>query len=273
MGLGIFYFMRNYQGFSYQPDYGYELYSNGTLIGNAEKVRAAACFSRVFYDLGGRNQDIFKGTYTLRCRKTFRPRSGNYCSLDKSQINKIMRYMRESFEIGVNLTEDEENYIFIFDVEGKPIKHKFVLTFSRVFFEFPYNEWAKDVLRLRDLGELNGVNIKHMGFLQLFSLVTSTYQDLWGCNHSLFYYPSLEVTIKHLHEVFESGGDRVHNVYAGTEELYKKFKRPNEEIRNLDWENDFENRIGNYSTNFKILRKLKGYDKKGIRRRARKVLQ
>jgi hypothetical protein len=44
--------MKNYQGFSYQPDYGYELYSNGALIGNAEKVRAAACFSRVFYDLG-----------------------------------------------------------------------------------------------------------------------------------------------------------------------------------------------------------------------------
>ena len=69
--------------------------------------------------------------------------------------------MRKTFKISVYLTETDSNYVFTFKVIGKPIKHKFVLTFSRVFFEFPYNEIAKDVLRLREIGIFNNINYSH----------------------------------------------------------------------------------------------------------------
>ena len=263
--------MRNYNGFSYSPDYGFELYCDGDKIDSAEKVRAAACFSRVFHDFGGKNQTDFRGIYILRCRKNFVERSGNYCSLEMPYIVRIMRYMRNTFDMTISVKEDEENYVFNFEINGKPIKHKFILTFSRVFFEFPYNEWAKDALRLRDSGVVDGINYSNKSFLELFNLIHATYQDLWGSNHSLFYYPSIEVPSKIMREVFEKGCDRVHNVYKGTNETYDKMHRPKTDIRKLDWEGNFKSRVKYYSENFQILRQLK-QDEKGIRRRARKEL-
>ena len=134
--------MRNYNDFSYRPDYGFELYKDDKLLVKQQRVVGAVCFSWVFnfLDRHNSNHAIFKGIYTLKCRKNFVERSGNYCVLSKENVIKVMNVIRKNFDIQVNLKETDDNFEFMFTVVGKPIKHKFILTFSRVFFEYPYKE-------------------------------------------------------------------------------------------------------------------------------------
>jgi hypothetical protein len=72
--------------------------------------------------------------------------------------------------------------------------------------------------------------------------------------------------------MFEKGCNRVQEVYEGSYDLSKKFPRSNTNVYRIDWEDGFGRRVVQYSERFKILRKLK-QNEKGIRRRARKVVQ
>jgi hypothetical protein len=180
--------------------------------------------------------------------------------------------MRKTFKISVYLTETDSNYVFTFKIVGKPIKHKFVLTFSRVFYEFPYNELARDVFRLRELDKFCGINVSHKSFLELYHLVTSSYSNGICNGHSLFLFPTTSLPVTKMLEAFEAGVSQVHSVYEGYEELYQELKMGNNN-RKIDWDNGFKNRIERYSDNFKIIRKRKRNDKKNIRRRARKAVQ
>lgn len=262
--------MRDYYGFSYRPDYGYEVRRNGRLIDRDEKVQYAACFAAVFRLFYDKNQLDFEGTYKLKCRKNFEYQSGNFCALTKPEIHKILRYMRRAFEMKIHFTETDNDYVFVFRVEGKPIKHKFILTFSRVFFEYPYNELAREVLRLRAKGTIDGINYTHKSFLELFHLVTASYSNSIGNGHSLFSYPCLDVPKSRMHEVFSKGTARVNDVFPGSRDAWEKIKFSSMG-RNIDWDTPSDARIKKYSDNFKILRKLK-QNEKGIRRRARKAV-
>lgn len=259
--------MRDYGGFGYKPNYGYKIYNNkNKLLIGKDKVGYAVCFSEVFsYFRDHMYTNSYYAEYTLRCYKQFIKDSGNYCSLNKAQIYKILRYMRTAFKMQVTLTEDDTYYIFLFKVSGRPIKHKWILTFSRVFFEFPYNEMARDVLFLREKGIVRGINYTHKGFLELFHLIHFTCKE--GSGHSLWLYPNSEVSIKHLHEVFDSTTRRVHNVFNGEWEYYAKLKHFRSYTA-IDWDEDFTERAIKYSENYKILKQLR-QNEKGIRRRKR----
>ena len=268
--------MRDYAGFWYSPNYGYELYENGQLVSRLERVAGAACFSKVFHLFDRKSKQEFEGIYTLRCKKVFETRSGNYCSLEKSQVLKVLRYMRTAFQISVSFKDTEDYYVFIFKIQGKPIKHKFILTFSRVFFEFPYNEMARDIFKLREAGPINGINYCSKSFLEIYHVLHAVYSDHWGGGHSLFCYPSKDVSLKTLKKAFEEGLPQVHEVFTGDTKLYDKIKRWKPNLRSVDWDNDFDVRASFYAENFQIIKDFKqngNKKKKGVRRRARKVVR
>ena len=261
--------MRDYGGFWYKPDYGYAIYKEGQRVSYSNKVAGAACFSRVFNFFDGKTTQEFEGVYTLRCRKEFKKGSGNYCSLDKDQVLKMLRYMRTTFKINTKLAETNDNYVIRFKIEGKPIKHKFILTFSRVFFEYPYNEIARDVFKWRQAGPINGRNYCNKSFLELYNRALFTYSN-WGYGHTLFYYPSLEINPKTILQIFDKGAPQVCDVLRGDNTLANKLKR----LRIHDWDSDFEERAVVYAENFQILKDIKdAKNKKGVRRRARKVVR
>lgn len=266
--------MIDYIGFSYRPDYGYAIYDrDGAKIGEKEKINYAVCFSEVF-NIFRRNpyNKIYKATYTLRCRKEFKYRSGNYCALSKIQIQKIIRYMRKAFDIGVNVYETDENFIFTFRIEGKSIKHKFVLTFSRVFFEFPFNEAAKEALFLRELKEYDGIYFGNKSFLEVYNVVCAGYTNIMSSGHSLFYYPTTDLNIKIFKEICKNNIDQVQKVYWGTRDLYNKCTRI-ESPSKLNWEEPIEKRLPLHSKNFRTIKDYKDAKKKDIRRRKRAGVQ
>lgn len=258
--------MRNYNNFSYKPDYGFELYKDDKLLDKQPWVIGAVCFSKVFGLLDRyNNHTIFKGIYTLKCRKNFVECSGNYCVLSKENIIKVVNVIRKNFDIQVTFKETNDNFEFMFTVIGKSIKHKFILTFSRVFFEYPYNEFAQEVFRLKELGKLDNINITNVNFLTLYHLVQMSY-DSWGGGHSLFNCPQTTITYKTLLEKFEAGYRRVQEIYPGNYDYYGNIH--NRKSTSFDWDNNFASRVKRYSNNFQILKKLKQNEhKENIRRR------
>lgn len=267
--------MRKYQGIYYSPDYGYELKQNDRLVSHSEKVEGAACFARVFNFFNGKTTQEFDGTYILKCRKKFDPRSGNFCSMSSDQVRKVLRYMRTTFEMGVGFKETDKDYVLTFKIQGKPVKHKFILTFSRVFFEYPYNEMALDIFKLRDFGPINGTNYRNKSFLDLYQLLHAVYRNYWGGGHALFCYTLREPLLKPLRKAFEEGLPRIHNIYQSDDTAYEKIKPWKNGLRDIDWDTNFKKRAACYAENFEILRNLKNGNKKkkGVRRRAREVVR
>lgn len=258
--------MRNYDDFSYKPDYGFTLIKGEKTICSEEHVIGAVCFSKVFRLIDPYPQSEYTGIYTLKCRKQFKAYSGNFCAMDKKQISHVLRYIRRTLDVKVSFRETNTDYCFVFTVVGKPIKHKFLLTFSRVFFEFPYNEFARDVFLVRESG-LNNKNVKHKSFLELFHLCQMSCR-CWGGGHSLFSYPCLDLNTQILHNAYKTGLRSVQEVYQGTSwEVQDKMRTYSS--YNHNWEEGFNIRLQRYSANFEILKNLKKQNEKNIRRRKR----
>ena len=257
---------RDYTYYSYRPDYGFELYKGNKLVDQDKQVRGAACFARVFRDLEADANTIeYTGTYTLRCRKEFVKGSGNFCVVNKSEILRILRYMRDSLEVEIFLEDTPENYVFHMKVEGKPIKHKFALTFLRVFYEFPYNEFAKEAFRLRD----SIPSLKHVSFLKIYCVVVMTFQHFDHGGHSLFSNRTRDLSINRLRQAYKEGKDRVQQVYTCRADVgYNRIDCSWNKFHKLDWEEGIEDRFKIYSDNFKKLK-----NEKGIRRRVRKAVR
>lgn len=257
---------RDYTYYSYRPDYGFELYRENKLIDSSKQVEHAACFAKVFRILeAGANNLEYTGTYTVRCRKEFVKGSGNFCVVNKSEIRRILRYMRDSLEVEISMEDTPENYVFHMKVEGKPIKHKFSLTFLRVFYEFPYNEWAKEAFRLRDTIP----SLKHVSFLKIYYIVIMTFRTHDHGGHSLFSNRTKDLSISRLRQAYKEGRDRVQHVYTCVKNVnYDTIDCGWGDFHKLDWEEGIEDRFKIYSDNFKKLR-----NEKGIRRRVRKVVR
>lgn len=259
--------VRNYTYYSYRPDYGFELYKEDKLVDSDKQVKGAACFAKVFGNLRqGSNTLNYKGIYTVKCRKKFEERSGNFCVLNKSEVLRVLRYMRNSLNVDISMEDTPDNYVFHMNIEGKSIKHKFALTFLRVFYEFPYNEFAKEAFRLRDNDLIPG--LKHMSFLKIFFIICTSFQDHDHGGHSLFWYRPRNLSIKRLRQAYEEGRNCVQDVYSGKSIKYKHIKCSWKDFYCLDWETTVEDRLKIYSDNFKLLR-----NEKNIRRRVRKAVR
>ena len=249
----------DYRGFSYRIKYTYRFLDDNEQIIRQEDV-SSVCFSRVFDYLKPVNE-IYHANYILHCEKIFERGSGNFCSLSKDQIIKIMRYMRRTMNVDIKCKEDDTQFHFYINVIGKPVKHKFILTFCRVFYEYPYNEFAKEVFRVRQQGIVKNINYANKSFIELYHMINHVYSRFWGGGHSLFIYPSLILPSKQMKQAFEEGRSSVQSVYAGDRDLLNVIKQPrvsyDEFCENYWTEEGIKKRINKYSENFNIIKKLK----------------
>lgn len=263
---------KNYHGFWYRISYECKVKdSEGRVIMNFSR-QAAPCFGNIFDGLWHYKGQFLEGVYTIHCEKQFKNGSGNFCALTKSEVEKVLRYMRKALDIQIHCEDTPDQYNFTFKIAGYPVKHKYVLTFSRVFYEFPFNELARDVFRLRETGTHNGVNYSHKSFLELYNLVSASYGSYPYNGHGLFNAVSIDTHINTLKASFDDSKIfRVNDVLPGKWNLNRGMTSVANDPRKVDWDNNFDTRIVKYSENFKILKTLK-QNEKGIRRRARKAV-
>lgn len=243
----------DYNYFSYKILYDYKIYQGEKLIKEIDQVNWV-CFSQAFEQLK-KVSETYHGIYTLYFNKAFIPRSGNFCVLNKDEIFKVLRYMRKTFDIKAYFGENDKKYIIKLDITGTPVKHKFILTFSRVFYEFPYNEFAKEVFRVRNYGSVDGMTFCNKSFLEVFQLLRFIYKQYIGGGHDLFRYPSKSLPSKTLTEVFEKGEYLVQDVYKGKDTLFSIFPWSHRgSVKTRDWDKCLSRRMHLYVKYYKKLK-------------------
>lgn len=207
-----------------------------------------------------------EGTYTISCKKVYT--GNNVCLLAKDQIKSVLRYMRTTFQIKTKLEEDKEHYHITFKISGKKVKHKFVMSFSRVFYELPYTLYASEVFRLRKAERYQDVYYKNINFLELYQLVTHAYGNVLGYEtNKLFleYYVALDVSVKTIQNYINQNNIRIQTCFSKSEFPYRsqyRIKSLNE-YYDIDWDKNMEERFDHYNKLFKLIK-----DEKSARRRS-----
>lgn len=249
---------RDYRNFSYRPIYGFTIKTPQK--NRTKKLGKDICFADAFRVLTAGNTE-YKGVYHLKCLKEFDAKSGNYCSLTKHQVLAILRYMRNTFDIKTYLCDRQDYYLFRFEIIGKPIKHKWVLTFSRVFFEFPYNEFAKDVFRIREQKIVqDGITYRTKNFLEVYDIIHNSFRGFYGGGHCLCCYPVLDWSHSLVKKRLNASLERVQDAFPGERKYWDAFNevaKTYDTFYNIDWDEDFEERMKVYSKNFITLKQIK----------------
>lgn len=130
------------------------------------RMKTAACFGDIFHS----NKDKLKNKYTIKVYKDgYINNDNNACLLDKKEISnhiKLIKKLVPSFRHKV-IEEGEDGFTIILWINAKLIYHKFILTFVRYIYEFPYNMYLLEAHRLRKY-------YRNASILNLFNLVKCT---------------------------------------------------------------------------------------------------
>lgn len=201
-----------------------------------------------------------EGVYTITCKKVYN--GDNICLLAKDQIKSVLRYMRTTFQIETKLKEDDEHYYITFKISGKKVKHKFVMSFSRVFYELPYTLYASEVFRLRKAERYQDVYYKNMNFLELYQLVTHAYGNIAGYESNKLFpesYIALDVSVKTIQNYINRSNITIRNCFRNSQFYYRQEYQSHSigNYYNIDWDENMEERFDNYNELFKIIKNAK----------------
>lgn len=107
----------------------------------------------------------------------------HYCLLDKRELRSHLSRLRGIIPFSYKIIEKEEHgcpcFIVNLHVSGKGIQHEYLLTWLRYSYEYPYNVFLKEALRLRKEKEFMFESISN-----LFNLVGVSFGMLYG-GHSI----------------------------------------------------------------------------------------
>lgn len=106
--------------------------------------------------------------------------------------NEILQHVNALTQLIPNLTfsvtsgklpifgENRDCYIISLNINGKKIIHKFVLTWVRYLYEFPYNIILKEAYKLQNYGK----PFSKYNIFNLYMLCSTAFPELPGCGHS-----------------------------------------------------------------------------------------
>ena len=140
--------------------------------GNTEKkMRRDYCFSDVFHSEG--NGVVQKNTYTIKMYKMGdrlnKDRYNNAILTDKNGIVHHLKILSSVFKFAYHLEEKEDHFILTITLDGDLIYHKYMLTWVRYLYEYPFNVFLADANRLKELPDY-----KFESIINLFNIVGAT---------------------------------------------------------------------------------------------------
>ena len=225
-------------------------------------MRTESCFSDVFS--GPRHQ---ANDYTIEIFfEKYRDNDNNNCWLTTEQLTEYIEEVRKLIHFEYTLKKNENKYILKFKLNAPLLYHKFVLSWIRYAYEFPYNMIVEECFKLK---ETKG--FKRINFFNLFNIVGpslnyechGTTIHAIGVLHEfkeLVTYKTLIKTLKKL-----DARERVNNILEVVDGKVKKDVQYIKTPRNLSIENsnywddnkEFKKRIKVYKNNYKILKEIK----------------
>lgn len=220
-------------------------------------MKHEVCFSAVFPNRS------CKQDYVIRIYQTFEKLDKNYSNFCPFTIQQIRRHINECkkvvpFKFSVMKDGKHKNRIEVkVHIDGPGIYHRFILTWIRYLYEYPYNMFMRDAWKLKELSPFCNDNI-----FNLMNLVGASLGHC-GTGHTIgsLNRPQNRMTIPQLaSRLSKLGGDGIH--YMGDEIFGLKvntnvIEMPYKDDWNSFWNTDdrFENAIETYKKNYKILKK------------------
>lgn len=240
------------------------------------ELESRACFANVFES---RNNGILTNTYTIKIytenalENANEWHRGNICLTDRGGIVNHLRTLKSLFNFKYRVKNCETYFLVTIRLRGRLIYHKFLLSWVRYLYEFPFNIFLNEAKKLRELPDF-----KFESIINLFNLVGMTSRmSCYGTDiHAIgkTYCMKALITNKQLKKRLtdtKNNRDTLDNLFSTiydpigfhTEEDTKKFgeikvlRNARKLLYTLEyWDSDeeFENRLKLYKENYKVLK-------------------
>lgn len=196
------------------------------------KMSVSACFSEIFSRVRDNSDIIYKVLVYPGTDLCTEKHYSNACLLSKHEVRNHLRQLRSIYPFGYRVLEKFRDdgqmyYEVMLHLKGVPVTfHKYVLTWLRYTYEYPYNVILRDAYMLKKDPAFRFESISN-----IFNVVSNCCPDYVGEGHSVSE-DSIHDPIKkeELREQIRRV-DRLNSIYKILS--LKKFKLP-EELRDFD---------------------------------------
>lgn len=140
--------------------------------GNTRKdMRRDSCFSTIFHSEG--NGIVQKNKYTIKLYKIGdwlnKKGQNNACLTDRAGIVHHLKILQSVFKFNYRLKEIRNHFILTVTLNGDLIYHKYMLSWVRYLYEYPFNVFLADAHKVK-----NTTGFKFESIINLFNLVGAT---------------------------------------------------------------------------------------------------
>lgn len=247
--------MREFRTVSYHTEY--------SCSGDYDrKMASSACFASAFRDVDTRKKSSINYKIKLYTNAEISRNIGrsNFCPLSKKDLKNHIYLLKGIIPFEVQITEYKEEKDPYYEVDLKlndlpGIYHKFILTWIRYAYEFPYNMFLVEANKLR-----KEIPFRFDSVANLFNLVGSCvglgggHTVGWG--ESIGFLQRKELTAKlkkvgRLNSIYKTTNDRLR--------ISTLVQHKNKELRYTDmefWNNDelYQDRLKTYLQKYKHIK-------------------
>lgn len=222
--------------------------------GSINKIKGKeACFSKIFNS----NYIFMSNEYHIYIDKTLksiRNAKNNYCPFSRKEIVNFIRTAKKIAKFNYRIKETNNEYELIIKVKKTLEIHKYLLSYLRYLYEYPFNMYLQDTIKLSKIKEFKGISL-----INIFNLVSDSMK-----NHERASYihgigePSIIKEIKSntfVRNKLNHSGVMMNDIFPGsTKNIKLTYIQPN---ATLDYWNNadiFLTRLQVYKNNLKAIR-------------------
>ena len=229
--------------------------------------RSSVCFGDVF-----RGPKQLNNTYIIYVYKgedkLLYDHDNNGCFLSKSEVVRYIKLLHKLLPCKFKslVREDDEKYIIKIKLKGSNLCHRFLLSFIRYLYEFPYCVYIRDAIKLNRMKEYRFVSI-----FNLFNLVRCSIPNYdhggnihaIGCNTGIYRKVKTREIRELLHQNKYSELNHMMSEYSLNDKIeINTFKEDLDNTITKDlnfWESEeeFNKRLELYNTNYKLINSKK----------------
>jgi hypothetical protein len=141
-----------------------------------------ACFAMAFKDV----EDYSHVSYKIYIYKELKNGHSNFCTIQsKKELEKYIGLVKSLFKFKFKVEETEAEYIVSLELNNlRNIYHRYILTWIRYSYEYPYNVLMADAIKLRK----NNKRFRCESLFNLFLLVSQTFSKsggYYGTGHAI----------------------------------------------------------------------------------------
>jgi hypothetical protein len=171
--------------------------------------------------------DVFEGptyqsnTYNIHVYKEFsliKNAKSNGCFLDLPQVNKHLNYLHRICDVTFNVTEEVDRDLLPYykvevNLSAHNLIHRFVLTWIRALYEFPYCVYLPEVYKLKKFKAFEKINV-----FNILNIIVSAFY--LGDDIHMFTYPGRYPILKKFEEVKQELANINKEVYHNLLEIF-----------------------------------------------------